>query len=647
MKHLNSALENLKSSIDTYAWLDGLVKLIKPKSKQETNIRALEEGMQELLTPILTSLFSDINRSILSGEYTSSISNARKILDEIKDYIRSIANFEIQNQPTLTIASQAYFTDTFYNTIDNAIKQYNTLLFTVDLRLNFEPDTVTLFNAIKKYEKVIGEEQSQLLKILRCNIELSILDHNLRFDDDTIQKLILLNENLTDIGATGSIIEILIKKCDFLLTKLWYRLDKSKTTRYGIDFAYRDIKPKSIDEFNYYDCIIKGNYTEDVRSDGFRTRHRLAEKKFLQEPTNLTFDDYHALAKYYKDIEEDLEKLIELRDCYKKLYDSTKSNNNNDLQKKANELLFCYLENNLLSLELKKGVFTLDNWKTHLNEFTKRASSLKNINFFPHFKIIEDFLTKEIDNQFLKEHLDLELIDKLIKGYDENLKEFSNKLRICEQTNYMTFQLNYDDCIIDMKDKLDVNWNCFVASSFVLPLNYNEKNKDVNRYHSDLTKYRAMYDIHKSIKSDKEKIIKIAEKVSSSDKRHVEILSIFAAIVMFVSGEIQIFTKLNNITDAFIFTMFFAFSLGLFILLVWFVTRPTSIDWKNRFPWLHFSILFLFILGFIAGIFLITKYDSVERTLINKIKNRDNQLDSVRNRYKIDSILLEQRKLKK
>ncbi|WP_293298872.1 hypothetical protein [Pedobacter sp. UBA4863] len=638
MIHLNNAYSSLSANL-TDQWLSNLISFVNPQLSEEVNIAILEQEILTKLEPLLANVFDDLNKSIIEGEYSENIGGAKLNLDNIDNYITLRANFDITGHLILTAASQDIFTNRFLSLIRTAVKDYKKLLEIVERSLKFEPEIETLFHLYKRDES-IGDVNSQKdLRLFKINVQVALIDHGFSFNNETFRRLVMFSHTLSDIASVGSISDILKKKCNFLISKLAHRLDTDKTIRYAIDFQYQSLPTNNAPEFDYYTTIINGHYDELTQTNEFKNRYKTALAAF-EASQPLDFDQCHSLIKYFKDIKPNLKKLKKLGSLYESFYNSIAPST--DFDKKTHDLLYCYLENNILSLELDENQFNLDNWEEKFNKYTNRADALKNSNFFPYFKILDKFLGKEIINLFSDEEMMISSIDKLLRFYEGNLDRLKKNFNICQEINYLPFQLDLKSCRTIVSDMHGISWNCFIASSFVLPMDYSYWSKKIENYNSELLKFKTMRDLHVAMKKDKEEINRIKDKLSETDKRHIEILSIFAAIVMFVSGEIQIFSKITNINDAVVFTLFFAFSIGVFVVLIWFVTRPTSISLK-RLPITHKILVGLFLSGFVgAGGYLY--FD--RKDLTTKHVNLDNQIDQAKKQLKLDSINLERKKYK-
>ncbi|MCZ4224937.1 hypothetical protein [Pedobacter rhodius] len=639
MTNLNNALTNLQTSLNP-VWRATLPGQINLASTLEQNRTSLETELLSKVEPVLSNLFTDLNKSIIEGEYANDLAAAKQVLANIEAHIVASATFNIPGQIDYTAFSQGVFSEKFLMPARNAIKDFNKLLESVKGQLNFEPNVDILFHLFKN-EYVIDLGLHADLRLFKLNVQVAFIDHSLKFDNGTFRKLIMYVEALSAIAGVGSISDILKTKCEFLISKLAHRFDTDKTTKYGIDFQYHSFNITNPPELAYYDNVIKGHY-DGIYTDEFKNRYKTAISKFEHSQSSLTFDDYHALIKYYKDIKPSLKKSKELLVAYDTLYTTTSSIS--DFDKRSRDLVYSYLENNVLSLELDEGEFTIENWELKFSQYTEKATVLKNSNFFPFFKIIDKFLKVEIQEQFNLEVINFDRVNGLIKAYEQNLSKLSDNLSICQTTNYLTYQLDYSGCKTTIVDITGASWSCFIASSFVLPLDFAYWRKIADDLSSELVKLKALRDLRVSLRKDITEIYDVKNKLAESDKRHIEILSIFAAIVLFVSNEVQLYSKLKSVADAVVFTLFFAYALGLFVMMIWFVTRPAAVNLR-KLPTTHRILIGVFLSGFIsAGIYLYCDYNSDSSITIRSKMPMEKRIDSLKQQVKMDSLKFSQKK---
>lgn len=589
----------------------------------------LESTIASKLDNAAIGLFEKLNYSVLSGEYVNDLLAFRQKLDSIINVVQAIgADLDIPSSPQTTLVAQGLFQSNFYYSVKETIKSYLGLLHFVEQHLIYKPNTSTLFNLISEDVNSPKENNSaakQLSQLFDLNVNLAKIDHSLSFTKQYFSHLVLIKDGLQK-SVENPAAEILKKKCDFLLYKISFRLRQSqKNYLYGIDFNYTTIPLDAVPEFSKYNNIINGHYENGLKSQPYEQRRYDALNK-LKYNQQLVLDDFHALIKYFKDDEPNLNKLKRLRVFYK-CYRDQHYANSSLYDQKAFDITFCYLENNILSLELEKKEFTLANWKSKLKEYTDQADNFQNKNFFPYYKIVKEFLSNEISSQFFAKDFNLKVVRELIDDYKENLSKLVENVGICEETDYLAFQNIYDNCKLSITDSTGANRDCFISSSFVLPINYKELREELEQNKAELNKFNSMYEIQRMIDADRRDVRTMKREIEKTDKRHIEILSIFAALVMFVSNEIQIFTKIPNMADAVAYTLFFAYGLGIFVLMIWFITRPEGFTWE-KLTATHKFVMTFFVAGLMVAVFYVTR--------VKPSNSNKKQLDYLQ--FRIDSL---------
>jgi len=599
-----------------------------------TAVLQLQTSMTGGLESIANELFDNLNYSVLSGEYVSDIEASELLVDQLENYIKSVgAQIDFPLHPQMTFIAQDVFQSYFYVSAKELLKHYRRLLYFVNRHLVHQPNTSTLFYITSPENSKAGtgnEAAKQAAELFRLNTQLSEIDHSLAFTKHYFRQLILLQEVLKKLTPSSPLAEILYKKCSFLLYKISARLKETrKEYLYAIDFKLSAVGLVEVPGFDLFNQIINGHYGITVNTPLFDQRLRGALNK-LDQQTPLDLGDYHALIKHYKDDLHDLGKLQHLQILYEPYY-QTQLIGTSKFDRKALDITFCYLLNNILSLELENKEFNQANWKAKFKYYTDEADRYKNKNFFPYYKIVKEFLIDEISRLLKENDCDLNALGTLIEDYKSNLKSLSENLQICENTDYLTFQNNYQNCLVTMQDSTGQATKCFVASSFVLPLYYGEYKEELESFKAESYKFDAMLEIQKMMVSDRGELNSVKQEMKDTDKRNIEILSIFAALVMFVSNEIQIFGKVANMADAVAYSLFFAFGLSLFVMLIWLITRPEGLK-KKDFKLSHKIGLGFYISGLLAAIIYVSiiKFSDSSEKKLSRMQFRIDSLKKAR-----------------
>ncbi len=641
MGHLHNALANLQATLPN-TWINAITPPTADDIGDPQIVANIELQVATILDPVATSFFDFLNFSIIEGEYVEDIVTYETLLTDIENYLNLIANFDITGFPQITSVCQEKFRGTFYNAVRRSLKSYKILLDFVKHHLDYHPNTSIILQTVKRDADDATDTNStaeEMSALFQLNLGVASIDHTLSFGESTFSRLLRIQNSLRNLSTSTPAKEILEKKCGFLLYKISFRLKQSQQNfLYGIDFNYTAVQLNPIADFSEYNDIINGHYNESVVSPAFFvTRCSNAFNKFNTAASTLDLNDYHALIKYFKDDKKDLAKLYQLKNHYNIFYTSAQATNPSLFDKNAYNITYCYLLNNILSLELDKKELKIENWQAKLKQCTNMAEQLLNRNFFPYYKIVKEFLGTEIWNQFSKSDYDFTIISSLISEYELNLTKLIEHVGICDETDYLPFQNSYSNCLVPITDSTGVQRNCFISSSFAIPLNYKKFKEELEIYKAKLTQFNTTLNIQTLIDEDRKDIKKVKQEIERTDKRHIEILSIFAALVMFVSNEIQIFSKIPNMGDAVAYTLFFAFGLGLFVLMIWFITRPDGIR-KIALTWMHWFVIVIFSLGLISAIAYASYAKFHESNNQRQIRKMNFLIDSLQHARAIDSL---------
>ena len=165
--------------------------------------------------------------------------------------------------------------------------------------------------------------------------------------------------------------------------------------------------------------------------------------------------------------------------------------------------------------------------------------------------------------------MDCNVVKPYIIKLEVSLRDSYENYEWCKDKNFLSFQLPANECKIKYAE-----YNIFLSSSFVLPINYEKILRELTELSRKLEKYKTLFEVHENLKSEKTIIKELRENIEKNDRRSIEILGIFAAIVLFTSSSVQIFSiKGVDFKQALKFMLCYSYSLTLFIFLIWLITR--------------------------------------------------------------------------
>ncbi len=385
---------------------------------------------------------------------------------------------------------------------------------------------------------------------------------------------------------------ILIDKINLLINKL------TKGEEKEIRFSLED------ENFNLREQQTLINYT-DADTDLLASpaySEVYSKIKRIDINNTCSFGDLYVLMKSYKNDIGQIEKANVLLSNIE-----DRKSNGSTFDQWALDVSYIYIYNNILSLKLR-NTSDLSVLKQAFSE-TIIIQDKKDVwNYYPFLKLakrvnslISDLFNEEyVSNSDIKEHI--EFLDKCIEALKRCYLWSSERLN-------WPYQPVLRDCIKEIGEQ---ELKVFTAASFVVPINYQKVKEQIDELKDSLAN-------HKELRSsllliEKEKIKIIAETTKKADERilffqdqnqgllrqNIEILSIFAAIVLFVMGNIQIYSQVDTLNSAIAFTLAFGYVIAVFILLISLIIRSNKEQLESK----RYKIRVLWFLVISAIIFI-------------------------------------------
>lgn len=440
-------------------------------------------------------------------------------------------------------------------------------------------------------------DNSKKLEILHYNIELCYFDRNLSVTQEDYERLITIVTKLKQDFKTDLFQKVLIDKTNFLLRKLDFRFRDDEYSSFEINFQENDI-PDEIPYFSDWISIINEHY-ENIGRNSSRFRNRI--KDLFNEHLSKEFEDFHKLVKHYKDDETSDNKINKYRriskliEEFKEKHGKLALHNSTSFLKRFNKNAYLislnYLYNNLLSIGTEENVIVDEEVFNILTRIEDLQHQTEIRNYFPYQKICE-FLCHKLSKEFAKTSKDFSNIDDLLKKLEKYLLNLENNYTWCRSRNFLAFQLPFKECTIAYQFTKETEIDLFIYSAFTLPINYNHENVKIEQLREEYKKYSLLSEVHNNIKAEKDIIGKNKQSIENAERKNIEILSIFSAVVLFTMGEIQIFSQVPK-EDLIPFTLMFAYCLVLFAIVIWLITRDYSTSNKFYLPTAHVIIICL------------------------------------------------------
>lgn len=537
-----------------------------------------EVSQKEIIGKInstLNKVYEFLNFSVISGEFIDSIEEYKAEIKAIQDSISLIqSSIELKED---YFDSQEILVDSFLNSfalpLKNSLKDIDHLCVRYERKFLLNSTDEILFDAISKNS--IFDNLKDLAKILRLNIKLTDIDRDLSVNKKLLSDLLITRKELEILipKNNNTYISILYDKCNYLIRKVLYRFNQDKKTSYLYAFDYQDkeltfedVKPGI---FEIFDSVTMKHYSIGDNDYNFSDIDKIHEKKRKLIPLRCL--EYHHLVKTYKDKNQNFKQVTNLYNEFVEICNSeTTSSSITTYDIKSYYIIKNYIKNNKFSIQLESNLVNLAEAEKSLSEIKHLQQETRIRNYFPYFKIcafIDDLLQKTFKNSID----DYSEVSSIINKMELYLKEAFVNYEWCKDRNFMAFQLPKKECCIEHPE---LKVNIFLSSSFVLPLNYDKIELDLKEFKRRVDNYKTICEVHLNLKKEKDIILKLKSDMELSERKSIEILGIFSAIVLFTSGSIQIFS-IDGMTvkDGLRFMLIFSYSIVLFVFLIWLISR--------------------------------------------------------------------------
>lgn len=535
---------------------------------------------------------------LLNGDYICLIDNVHAEFLELERYLNE-KNEEIESisDETLKLELQSKFQDNLLHVIKSLIKPSITYFIrdlTIQLHLEYKRG---LFRGDKSENQNVDLDEGVINYMSSFKWLMTILsfEHfNYQLDNELKKRLLILREEVKILTIDSALKEAISLKTSFLLKKILYREEISKSRGSSPEFIYSFDQQDDIvldsetvavnSSLDVWDNLIKVHY--GLSSD-FKLGQRRRRKEIEGKPQDsYCYGDFHGLIKIFKDDTKNIEQTENLIDLFEHI-GSTDKTWFGDYSRKCTG---AYLYNNYISLKCESNKLDADDYKDVYFDIRNRQNKDDVRNYFPWLKLAQTLSTR-IDK------ISSELVDpkkySLFREYLELFSKVSGKLKEAVEWSinkkFVPIQMSFDECrsnySIGIAGFEDVK--LFFFSSFILPLDYKQVNKDRGELESKKLKYEALDSVYGKLQYVIQDVNESSEKMRKQERRSVEILAIFSAVALFSMGSIQIFSNGAVANDPHVyyrFIMAFGYSLSLFVLLIWIITRD-NIKQVHAFHW--------------------------------------------------------------
>lgn len=528
---------------------------------------------------VASSFYEYLQLSVIEGDYIEieqSLSFIKSIESRIDLFLDSI---DLPDQELQFKISDA-FLHKFVTPINNSLREYKGFIKGIDRKLKYSDD-VFMFDAISINQTyslsptIFNLDTNKYHKLFTQNIKIATYDHNLSVKKEQLSDLLIIKKSLENERLNSLEEKIVIDKCKFLIKKILFKFKEDpKNYLYAFDFNEERLNTEDINIDFYTLFDEKTKVHNEILGNNKQSRDDINTiyAKILKEK-ELTMFDYHIAMKEYKDGTKSLIQVQNLNKEFSKKYRKLlKEKELTSFDQFALNTTWNYMLNNEFSLMLSQSAIDKYEITQKLREIITTQDETRIKNYFP-FLRYANYLCNELDVFFKSSTFDKEKTLNTIDTLSNTIQRCYENYNWCKDKNFLAFQLPASEC----KPKGDGNTcSCFLASSFVLPINYEKVELELKELSRKLEKYTTLFEVHENVERDKKEMQDTKNEMIKSDKRSIEILGVFSAIVLFASTSVQIFS-IHGITvkDALKFMLCFSYSLTLFCFLIWLITRES------------------------------------------------------------------------
>jgi len=542
MKWLNEIDSFLKTEFKNPNWADEL--------NTDSSVEVFTNNLIEKEKNILIKVFEFLNFSVLEGEYICD----EAFYDKLKEIHSKVGSY--QNSLMTTDNDEFHFSKAlndqqFLYCLKKAIEIYRRISDNINKQIENLHKTIVLdisdtFDGTRKYfssKNDILEES--LFDLFNQNLAISRTGFFLEKDNAEFRDLLLLKDELIKTKSKikypntnyDKIIDILIEICIFYQRKIILRIQQDENRNNdGYISNFKEF------DFSLNQHSLEQNYF--VKWDEYSQNHFLSESS--KERENLlkknakdllkknseeikTFHDAHSLIKYYKDINPDISNLNKIVAFFENF--DAKS----DYDKFALNISKNYLMNNILSLKI--STIDLKDIDDLISKYKSLQESSSINNFFPFFKIC-NFLKNYIEKNISSEDLSLNNLSNVTLALEKlklSFKLYKNNFKWSENHLYFAYQLPFEESkvIIEIDEKLSIN--VFNPTTFSLSINYSDYNTFLKEIESFILNFdnqiKSLKNIYFSTNKLIEKQTEIQTQLKDQEKKNLELLGIFSAII--------------------------------------------------------------------------------------------------------------------
>ena len=508
-----------------------------------------------------------LSKSILSGEYIHNVDKMPQIFDEIKELTAHEYASPILSDDLKKKLYQEY--EKIDKEIRICLTHYHSLWSLVSDKIDIS-DHDYIFNVFSISESLTGDHL--LTGIVKFMIPLCKMDHMLSFAKNSISNLILLREDIKEElqkhngSSTGIVYKALFDKCSFLLKKMLHVSGKSE---YCFNFKSYSIKDEDIDIETLSDLYEKFKFLHQQNSESEKINN-WQNKCILK---NIRISEIVMLMKYYQKDKGTLTQIDNLLSYFDKLYNRLyKKVINRRFDRHALNTTKNYLYNCRFSHKIQQATYTYRDLIVDMQEINDIQINTGIRNFYPYRKAV-CFLIKDISDSITDNTINSEtLLNEKLHLLEQYISSLERSINWCKSQNFYPFQLMFNECSVKYED---LNIRLFMPSSFTRPIEYKPLLDEITEYKSQILFFRNKIELLQ----EKRNIENIKLEITKSERRYIEILGVFTAVITFLFGTIDFFSTAKVARELIHSSLALGVILLLFSSSIYFLTIPKL----NRF----------------------------------------------------------------
>lgn len=593
----------------------------------DTKINTFEQKQESFII----DFFKILSISVLLGEYIfidDFFQKLNKIESEIKKLptywgvlniggaqLRKISEQIVGVSSAITIAIERY--KDFCKHIENAYSD-NKKDFV------FERNN-TLIE--KQNQKDLALENEELILYFENILKVNTIDHFLSSKKESIVEILNIEFYFkqSSIPFFKEISNIAFQKAIFLKYK-WNQRQEVEVS-YLEDGIHKELNTQEITlpKLKEWEDIINLQYefqSHWQKSITNRVKSYLKIENLKEDTPKVII---HQLIKYYKDIAPDSKKSYQIADF---LLENRKNSGKYNYNAYVEDIFCNYALNNAFSCFLEQET-NIENIFSKYYETEEKLTSITR-NYFPKYKLLNKVFElllqkyKEVSKEFfINEYQEyLNKCKDILTSYKE-YKDWS-----LENFNYI-YLLPYEESLVNFEIE-SKNLPVFFASSFVLPPSHLEIEKHYKKIEEKFNKLNSYLEFSLFFNNETNEINKIKESVKETDKRSIETLTIFTAIISFIIGDVALFQFIKTFIDAIIFILSYAIALSIFVLLIFVYTKEAE---KIKSYWRFLGGFYAVSILLLGGLFCLRyHFEENERKEVEELKKRIESIEELKKR---------------